>query len=197
MIPTKPTKKTTLVLTAAFQAIGFFNARSAIRNIIVGGVRAVDSSGNIYDWKSWNERKDFPEDQPSLRTARAAFPVPTIVVIPGFFGKFSDINKKNTRISTLRQIYNLYEQTCQYCHKNIKFSLATKDHVSPRSKGGVNYDSNIVLACKKCNNKKASKFPFFDIAGREVKPKILGTVEFAIAADNIDNRPEWDMFLRK
>lgn len=197
MTPTKPNKKTTLVLTAAFQAIGFFNARSAIRNLIVGGVRGVDADGNIYDFKSWNERTDFPEDQPSLRTAKADFPVPTIVVIPGFFGKFTDVKKRNTRVSSLRQIFNLYGGVCQYCHKEIKFSFATKDHVTPRSKGGPDYDSNIVLACKKCNNKKASKFPFFDIKGEEIKPKILDDVDFSIVADNIPMRDEWKSFLGK
>lgn len=197
MIPTKPNKKTTLVLTAAFQAIGFFNARSTIRNLIVGGVRGVDVDGNIYDWKSWNERTDFPEDQPSLRTSKTDFPIPTIVVIPGFFGKFTDIKKPNTRVSSLKQIFNLYGGVCQYCHKDIKFSLATKDHVSPRSKGGADYDSNIVLACKKCNNKKASKFPFFDIAGEPVRPKILNDVQFSLVADNIPMRPEWASFLGK
>jgi len=197
MIPTKPNKKTTLVLTAAFQAIGFFNARSTIRNLIVGGVRGVDVDGNIYDWTSWNARNDFPEDQPSLRTSKADFPIPTIVVIPGFFGKFTDIKKSNTRVSSLKQIFNLYGGVCQYCRKEIKFSIATKDHVSPRSKGGADYDSNIVLACKKCNNKKASKFPFFDITGEPVRPKILNDVQFSLVADNITMRPEWASFLGK
>lgn len=197
MTPTKPNKKTTLVLDAAFQSIGFFNARSAIRNLIVGGVRGVDAEGNIYDWKAWNERTDFSEDQPSLRTSKANFPVPTIVVIPGFFNKFGKGKKRSTRVSSLRQIFNLYSGVCQYCRKEIKFSLATKDHVAPRSKGGVDYDSNIVLACKKCNNKKASKFPFYDIKGLEVKPKILDDVEFSLVADNITMRPEWNAFLGK
>jgi hypothetical protein len=197
MTPTKPNKKTTMVLTAAFQAIGFFNARSTIRNLIVGGVRGVDAEGNIYDWAAWNARTDFPEDQPSLRTAKADFPIPTIVVIPGFFGKFNDIKKRNTRVSGLRQIFNIYGGVCQYCHKDIKFSLATKDHVMPKTKGGTNHDSNIVLACKRCNNKKAAKFPFFDIKGKEIKPKMLNNIEFSLVADNVEMRPEWAPFIRK
>lgn len=196
MKPAKPNQKTTLVLTAAFQAIGFFNARSAIRTLMGGTVRGVDADGNIYDWKAWNERTDFNEDTPSLRSAKAEFPVPTIVVIPGYFGNFADMKRKETRTSSLRQIFNLYGGVCQYCHKEIKFSLATKDHAMPKSKGGVNYDSNIVLACKKCNNKKASRFPFFDIKGEEVRPKILDDVEFTLIADRITMRPEWETFIR-
>jgi hypothetical protein len=67
----------------------------------------------------------------------------------------------------------------------------------PRSKGGVNYDSNIVLACKKCNNKKAAKFPYFSIDGEEVRPKILNDVEFTLLADKIPVREEWKAFLGK
>lgn len=197
MIAIKPNKKSTLVLTAAFQPIGFFNARSAIRNLIVGGVRGVDADGNIYDWKAWTERSDFPDNQPALRTSREEFAIPTIVVIPGFFGKFSAVKKRNTRTSSLRQIFNLYGGICQYCHKEIRFSIATKDHVSPRSKGGSNADNNIVLACKKCNNKKASKFPFYDITGEQPRPKVLSDVDFLLVADNIEMRDEWKTFLNK
>lgn len=197
MTPIKTNSKSTLVLSASFNPIGFFTARSAIRNIIVGGVRGVDSAGNIYNWDNWIKRIDFVDDQPCLRTSRAEFPVPTIVVIPGYFGNYSDAKKKHTRTSSLRQIYHLYDSTCQYCKKEIPYKFATKDHVVPKSKGGTNFDSNIVLSCKKCNNKKASKFPYFDISGAEVQPKILKDVEFSLRADRIDMRPEWEMFLNK
>ena len=197
MTPIKPNSKSTLVLSASFNPIGFFTARSTIRNIIVGGVRGVDSAGNIYGWEDWIKRHDFTEDQPCLRTSRAEFPVPTIVVIPGYFGNYSDAKKKHTRTSSLRQIFNLYGGICVYCKKEVKYSLATKDHVIPKSKGGSNYDANIVLSCKRCNNKKGSKFPFFDIEGSEVKPKILKDAEFSLLADRIDMRTEWEMFLTK
>lgn len=197
MQPTIPNRKTTLVLSAAFIPLGFFNARSTIRNMIVGGVRAYSADGNIYDWKQWTALEEYADDQPSLRSARSEFPVPTVVVIPGYVGKFSGNRKKAKRVSSLRQIFNLYEGTCAYCLKPVPFSLATKDHSVPKAKGGHNYDSNIVLACKKCNNKKGSKFPFFDIRGNEVKPKVLGDLEFAVKADNLVVRPEWEMFLGK
>lgn len=196
MQPIAPNKKSTLVLTGAFQAIGFFSARSTIRNIMVGGVKAVDHDGNIYDWKTWTERTDFGDDQPCLRSSKDEYPIPTIVVIPGFFGRFNDIKRKRTRTSSLRQIFNLYGGVCQYCQKEIKFSLATKDHYVPKSKGGENYDYNIVLSCKKCNNKKAAKYPFYNAKGDEVRPKILDDVEFMIAANNIPMRPEWAPFIK-
>lgn len=194
MIPVKPNTKTTLVLSAAFSALGFMTARSVIRKTILGDVRGVDSNGNIYDWTAWNERLDFEDSQPSLRSSLLEFPIPTLVVIPGFFGNFSAAKRKFKRTSSLRQIFNLYSGICQYCRKDIQYSHATKDHALPKSKGGSNHDSNIVLACKKCNNKKASKFPFPDITGKEVKPIVLTEVQFLVKADNIQMRPEWEQF---
>lgn len=197
MKPEKPNVKTSLVLTAGFQPIGFFNARSTIRNMMVGGVKGVCYDGNIYSWEDWVARTDFPEDQPCLRSARVSFPIPTIVVIPGFFGNFSKAaQKKYRRTSSLKQIYYLYDKTCQYCLKEIRFKDATKDHYVPKSIGGVNFDSNIVLSCKKCNNKKASKFPYFNADGEDVKPKVLSDVDFMLKADNIVVRDEWRKFLQ-
>ena len=195
MIPIKTNTNSTLVLSAAFSAIGFMTARSVIRKTILGDVRGVDSAGNIYDWNAWNKRLDFEESQPSLRSSHVEFPIPTIVVIPGFFGNFNAAKQKFKRTSSLRQIFNLYNGVCQYCRKDIQYSHATKDHALPKSKGGSNYDSNIVLACKRCNNKKASKYPFPDISGKEVKPIVLTSVQYLVEADNILMRPEWEPFL--
>lgn len=195
MTPIDPTKKTTLVLTAAFQPIGFFSARSTIRNLIVENVKAVDSEGNMYSWREWNLKTDFSENHPSLRSPASEFPVPTIVTIPGFYSNYKTVKTGGKRTSSLRQLFNLYEKTCQYCLKEIPYHQATKDHTLPKSKGGGNSDDNIVLACKKCNNKKASRFPFQNIKGLDVIPKILSEVEFLIKAEKIPLRPEWEQFI--
>ena len=190
-----PTTRTTLVLTAGFNPCGFFSARSAIRNMMCGGVKAYDQHGNIHDWKSWIANDDsLAEDHPSLRSVNSEWAIPTVVVIPGYFGHFPKRKKRNRSIN-LRQLYHVYDGECQYCLKKIPFSQATRDHLKPRSKGGDNTESNIVLACKKCNSKKASNFPYFNVHGSEVKPKILNDVEFTAIAEKVNLRPEWKAFL--
>lgn len=37
--------------------------------------------------------------------------------------------------------------------------MLTKDHIKPKAKGGKNALSNYQTMCKKCNSKKADKFP--------------------------------------
>jgi len=195
MKPILPTIKTTLVLSGGFEPLGFFNARSAMRNLIVGAVKAYDLYGNIHDWSSWiGNDIDLPYDYPCMRTADASYPVPTIVVIPGYFNS-KRFTKSRRRSIKLRQLYNIYDRKCQYCLKEIPYSVATRDHVIPRSAGGHNCDSNIVLSCKKCNLRKGSKFPYANIFGSSVVPKILSDVEFSALSDGVHHRSEWDVFV--
>lgn len=192
-----PTRKTTLVLTASFQPCGFFSARSAIRNLMVGGVKAYDIHGNVHDWKSWIASDDMLEpDHPSLRSVNAEWAIPTIVVIPGYFGNFKQRSKRRNRTINLRQLYHVYDGVCQYCLKKIPYTQATRDHLLPRSKGGGNHDDNIVLSCKKCNTKKSNKFPYFNIHGSEVRPRMLNDIEFTALSEKVQRRPEWEQFLQ-
>lgn len=196
MIPVSPTSKTTLVLTASFQPCGFFSARSAIRNLMVGGVKAYDNYGNVHDWNAWIANDHILDpDHPALRSVSGEWAIPTIVIIPGYFGNHKQRGKRRSRNINLRQVYHVYDGQCQYCLKKIPYSQATRDHLLPRSKGGPNSDDNIVLSCKKCNSKKSNHFPYFNIHGSEVKPKMLSDIEFTALSEKVKRRPEWGVFL--
>ena len=56
---------------------------------------------------------------------------------------------------TRENIYKRDDYECVYCGKGERKNL-TLDHVIPQSKGGPNTWDNLVTACKKCNNEKAS-----------------------------------------
>jgi 5-methylcytosine-specific restriction endonuclease McrA len=47
--------------------------------------------------------------------------------------------------------------TCQYC--GIQTKELTIDHVIPRVNGGETVWTNVVAACKRCNNKKSDRTP--------------------------------------
>jgi DNA-directed RNA polymerase subunit RPC12/RpoP len=51
-------------------------------------------------------------------------------------------------------IYKRDNNTCQYCGSTRKLTL---DHVLPRSKGGRDTWSNLVVACSRCNTRKGDK----------------------------------------
>ena len=48
---------------------------------------------------------------------------------------------------------------CQYCSKVFPTEKLTVDHVMPKSRGGEKSWTNLVAACKKCNQKKGDKTP--------------------------------------
>ena len=45
---------------------------------------------------------------------------------------------------------------CWYCEQKMEPSKLTKDHVFPRSKGGVNDLDNIIMVCQTCNSSKGN-----------------------------------------
>ncbi len=47
-------------------------------------------------------------------------------------------------------------RTCHWCRCQIDMKTATVDHVVPLSRGGSNQSDNLVLACKPCNQARAS-----------------------------------------
>lgn len=51
------------------------------------------------------------------------------------------------------------EYVCHYCDISLLEETKTKDHVVPRSIGGLDVRWNIVWACRDCNSDKADDFP--------------------------------------
>ena len=49
--------------------------------------------------------------------------------------------------------------TCYYCNAKVPAKLLTMDHLVPIVRGGKSVKSNIVTACKTCNNKKKYLLP--------------------------------------
>ena len=63
------------------------------------------------------------------------------------------------RVNTSFNRSNVYlrdNYICQYCKQMFSYKDLTLDHVIPKSKGGKTEWSNIVSACRKCNNDKES-----------------------------------------
>lgn len=66
------------------------------------------------------------------------------------------------------RIYQRDNYLCQYCQDNLFSKKRSRclDHVIPYSRGGTNHESNLVTACKRCNEKKGAKTP--DEAGMKL-----------------------------
>jgi len=55
---------------------------------------------------------------------------------------------------------------CMYCGSRFQDRELSRDHIIPLSKGGVDRWSNVITACKRCNNHKAGRTP--EQAGMEL-----------------------------
>ena len=190
---TDPNSLSTLILDGTYQPIGFFSARAAIKHLITGKAKAYDRHGNLQNFSGWMMETNYHhEDNPYMNTAHQRVDVPTVMVITHFFGRHKKVRRGDN--TSLRHLFKVYDGTCQYCFKKIKYSEATKDHVYPKSKGGSNGSENLVLACKKCNALKADVFPHYDVNGNIPKPKHITGIN-KLKMQTPKNRPEWDFFL--
>lgn len=53
----------------------------------------------------------------------------------------------------------LAKGVCHYCNRRTPTTALTMDHVVPIARGGRSVKSNVVPACKECNNAKKQLLP--------------------------------------
>ena len=65
---------------------------------------------------------------------------------------------KATYLKTRFEFLKKYNFTCQYCGRKAPETQFHIDHIIPISKGGLNNENNLILACDECNIGKGNKF---------------------------------------
>lgn len=60
---------------------------------------------------------------------------------------------------TNKTLFSRDAMTCMYCGNRFGRSDLSRDHVTPVSQDGIDAWSNVVTACKRCNNFKAGRTP--------------------------------------
>jgi len=130
-----------LLLNASLQPLNVISHRRLVVLLSKERVAFLDSDAEIRAIAALQERR-IPEDVVIVRLLRTIH-VPRRVLRP------------NRRNLLLRD-----DSTCQYCGTEAAPSELTVDHVVPVSRGGAP-DSweNVVLACKRCNWRKADRLP--------------------------------------
>ena len=122
----------------------------------------------LYD-TAWQEaikdvssgRLEIIETHPTIKigTVDGSKPFPIVVRFrKGVFLGSIKVPPK-TRKPNRKNIFERDKAKCQYCSKDLSFSHSTVDHIVPRSRGGKNTWSNLVLCCAPCNSKKGNKTP--------------------------------------
>ncbi len=58
-----------------------------------------------------------------------------------------------------KALFRRDQSLCLYCGEQFPNFLLSRDHVKPLSQGGTDKWTNVVTACKRCNNHKAGQTP--------------------------------------
>jgi 5-methylcytosine-specific restriction endonuclease McrA len=58
-----------------------------------------------------------------------------------------------------KALFRRDQSLCLYCGERFPNALLSRDHVKPLSQGGADIWTNVVAACKRCNNHKAGRTP--------------------------------------
>ena len=94
-------------------------------------------------------------------------------------------------------VYIRDNYTCQYCGTKLAAKQLTLDHVVPASHNGPKNWTNVVSACRDCNQKKANRTPRtanMPLLNEPRAPSWLPTLELEIGEDHIP--PDWTPYLR-
>lgn len=127
-----------------------------------------------------------------VRSMRFSFRIPSIIRLKSYVQV-----RKNTAIRFSREnIYLRDGYRCQYCARSFTSRELTLDHVIPVSRGGRKEWTNIVTACRRCNQKKGNRSPHesdMPLKTRPTVPQWLPQPELSVSAAAT---PEsWKMYL--
>lgn len=83
-----------------------------------------------------------------------------------------------------------YNYKCAYCSaSNLALQV---DHIIPQAKGGSNRVGNLTIACKKCNQKKGSRFiEDFLRDSPDILKKIKGGLQESLLDSGVMNHMRW------
>lgn len=94
-------------------------------------------------------------------------------------------------------VYIRDNYTCQYCVQKFPYKDLTIDHVLPASQGGPKTWTNVVTACRQCNQTKANRTPEkakMPLLKQPKAPAWLPIIDFEVIPGGAP--PTWQDYLR-
>ncbi|MGY8766819.1 MAG: HNH endonuclease [Pirellulales bacterium] len=163
-------ERPTLVLNRSWQPVGVASVARSLTQVFSGTARIVDPHDfQLYGWDDWSELVP-DQDEPFISSQFLRIRVPEVVTLVNY-----DKLPRNTVTFSRRNVFRRDNYTCQYCGCRPGSDFLTIDHIHPRSQGGGSNWENCVLACVKCNHRKANRTP----------------EQAAMPLSNVPVRPRW------
>ena len=94
-----------------------------------------------------------------LTSRRSEIEIRSIIAVRGQCkaGKLLTMPPRLTRLN--HKLFRRDRHTCAYCGRQLHSSQLEREHILPYSRGGRDLWTNVVSACRPCNQRKADKTP--------------------------------------
>ncbi|WP_413289787.1 HNH endonuclease [Bdellovibrio sp. HCB337] len=129
------------------------------------------------------------------RSARTSYQMPSVLRLKSYVRPRSTGAVRFCR----ENVYIRDNFTCQYCGDKLVAKHLTLDHVVPASKNGKKTWTNVVSACRECNQRKANRTPQTANMPLLTEPKMpswLPTRELEIQMEMEQAPASWLEYLR-
>ena len=154
-------KRLVLELNSNWLPINIISWKEAFIKICKNRSKAIDTNGpngevgtyeplTMDQWIEVHSKLEYKQVGTSLMN----LPIPEIIVSTGY----EDMPDRTITFCK-RNIMIRDNCTCAYCGCELNEETATVDHVLPRCLGGQDVWSNVVIACRSCNNQKDNNPP--------------------------------------
>jgi 5-methylcytosine-specific restriction endonuclease McrA len=145
-----------LVLNKLWRPISVTTVRHAVSMVYQDSAKIVDpETYSTFDFDSWLDAAEFAQGAfDCLQGYRWKMAIPEVIVLR----RYSGMTRRRIRFSR-RNVFDRDQNRCQYCGKRFGTPELSLDHVLPRSRGGLSTWENLVVACYRCNAKKANRLP--------------------------------------
>ncbi len=178
----------TLVLNRSWVAVHITSVRRALCMVYqeAAAVVAPDTlqTHEFADWVMLDE----PPTQRFIKTPSYLVPAPEVIRLNRY-----DAVPVHEAPFTRKSLYQRDNYTCQYCGRRGGPDKLSIDHVQPRSKGGRTSWENCVLACVRCNARKADR-SLKDSGLRLLRPPKRPRWSPYMHLSKLDRLPSWSRF---
>lgn len=105
-------------------------------------------------WTQGDETMRYYGGFNRINNQRSYMDVHPIVAVKGVVGRSK---YETVPPLTNRELFRRDRHTCMYCLASLADRHLTRDHVLPLSRGGKDVWTNVVTACRSCNQRKAAR----------------------------------------
>ncbi|MBL8748828.1 MAG: HNH endonuclease [Planctomycetes bacterium] len=167
-------ERATLVLNRSWRPVHVTTVRRALCMLFREAARVVHTDTlTTFTFEEWLDQP-ISDENLAIRSPSVQLAVPEVILLVHY-----DRIPCHEAPFTRRNLFLRDDFTCQYCGTHCNSDHLSVDHVLPRSRGGSTSWENCVLACVRCNAKKADR-TLKEIGFRLLRPPV---------------RPRWTPYL--